>query len=125
MLLSNVRQSLVLLFAAAAIILAAGSRVEAQETHRLILDPVNDDLGMRVAEIPGRGVLVTTVYPGSQAERWGFERGDVIVQVNQTPITGIAALYAALPPNGGQVYLGVRDVRTGRVQYVYRWMSLR
>ena len=65
------------------------------------------DLGLTVRELTpeiakklsvkrAEGVLVTGVEPGSAAEEAGLRRGDVILEVNRTPVTTLAAYDRAL-----------------------------
>ena len=42
------------------------------------------------------GILVTAVKPGSPAEEAGLRRGDVILEVNRTPVPTLAAYNQAL-----------------------------
>ena len=43
-----------------------------------------------------RGVLVLTVEPGSPAERAGLRRGDLVIEYQGQPVTGIDALHRLL-----------------------------
>ena len=65
--------------------------------------------------VPGqRGALVEGLVPGSPAERAGLKKGDVIVAVGDTPVTGPADLtrrIASQPP-GQQIQLTI--VRSGK-----------
>ena len=65
------------------------------------------DLGLTVREITPatakklslkqeKGVLVTAVKPGSPADEAGLRRGDVILEVNRTPVNTLAAYNEAL-----------------------------
>ena len=65
------------------------------------------DLGLTVREInpatakklslkQERGVVVTAVKPGSPADEAGLRQGDVILEVNRTPVTTLAAYNEAL-----------------------------
>jgi serine protease Do len=51
---------------------------------------------------PVDGLLVRAVEEGSAAERSGIARGDVIVAVDGSPLTGPDPLYAALDGAGGR-----------------------
>lgn len=44
----------------------------------------------------GTGVVILSIRPGSVASRLGFQAGDVILQVQETPISNIAELTRAL-----------------------------
>jgi serine protease Do len=57
-----------------------------------------------------RGVLVEDVEDGGRAQRAGITRGDVIVEVDHQPVTGVDALQAALKrhPAGKPVLMLVR-----------------
>jgi len=65
------------------------------------------DLGLTVRELTPdtakklsvkrtEGILVTAVKPGSPAEEAGLRRGDVILEVNRTPVATLAAYNQAL-----------------------------
>jgi hypothetical protein len=58
-------------------------------------------------------VKVATVEPTRPGAAAGLEPGDVIVAVNRTRVANIDDFAQALPAQGGQVTLIVRDVRTG------------
>jgi serine protease Do len=73
------------------------------------------NLGMSVEELDGelrrelglpggaKGVVVSRVTPGGPAEEAGFERGDLIVEVDQKPTPNVRAFNAAF--KGNRVYL--------------------
>jgi serine protease Do len=46
------------------------------------------------------GVLVTAIKPGSQAEKDGFQVGDVIIQIENRAITTMSDVRAALRESG-------------------------
>ena len=65
------------------------------------------DLGLTVSEInpatakklslkQEKGVVVTAVKPGSPADEAGLRQGDVILEINRTPVTTLAAYNEAL-----------------------------
>jgi serine protease Do len=66
----------------------------------------------------GRGVLVERVEDGSRAQNAGLEAGDVIVEVNRTPVSNVGALRAALArqPAGKPVLVLV--LREGQSLYL-------
>jgi serine protease Do len=73
------------------------------------------DLGMSVEDLDGelrrelnlpsgsKGVVVSRVTPGGPAEDAGFERGDLIVEVDQKPVPSVKAFNAAF--RARKVYL--------------------
>jgi serine protease Do len=46
---------------------------------------VADNLGLKRTE----GVLITAVQPGSMAEDAGLNRGDIVLEINQIPVTTV------------------------------------
>jgi serine protease Do len=80
--------------------------------------PVPPELA-RSRNLPeGRGVLVERVEDGSKAQVAGVAAGDVIVEVNRTPVASVGALQAALEkhPAGKPVLLLVN--REGQSLYL-------
>jgi S1-C subfamily serine protease len=77
---------------------------------------IADAIGISVetTRVGVRGaVKVATVEPARPAAMAGLEPGDVIVAVNRTRVANVDDFAQALPAQGGQVTLVVRDVRTG------------
>jgi serine protease Do len=73
----------------------------------------------RSLDVPAaRGVLVERVEDGSRAQAAGIEAGDVIVEVNRTPVASVGALQAALAkqPAGKPVLMLVH--REGQSLYL-------
>jgi serine protease Do len=82
----------------------------------LRLEELTDDLAKRVGLTGRRGVLVTSVEPGSFAEDLGFLRNDVIFEMNRKPVASAAELREALArlKKGQEVYFRVyRSSREG------------
>jgi serine protease Do len=80
--------------------------------------PVSPELA-RSRNLPeGRGVLVERVEDGSKAQNAGIAAGDVIVEVNRTPVASVGALQKALEkhPAGKPVLLLVN--REGQSLYL-------
>ena len=80
--------------------------------------PVPPELA-RSRDLPeGQGVLVERVEDGGKAQSAGLAAGDVIVEVNRTPVTSVDALQAALEkhPAGKPVLLLVN--REGQSLYL-------
>lgn len=73
------------------------------------------------AVLLGHRVRVTDVDFGSPAERFGLERGDVIVRANGRAVRDLAVIENAARDNRGNLELEVIDVRSGRsvTQEVY------
>jgi S1-C subfamily serine protease len=80
---------------------------------RIQVDLTNNPLGAWCEPVPD-GMRVTTVAPGTPAERIGLERGDLIRKVDDRPVRSQAELSAALFNSGGSVTLSVRKPSTGR-----------
>jgi S1-C subfamily serine protease len=53
-------------------------------------------VGLQDRNDGGRGAVITDVGPGSPAFRAGIEAGDIVVDVDGTPIDGQGALIAAI-----------------------------
>jgi serine protease Do len=68
-----------------------------QRTLGLSLAPLTPDLG-RAANLPpnARGVIITTIDPNSNAAEQGLQRGDLIVSINNQPVTTPAQVIAAV-----------------------------
>ena len=47
----------------------------------------------------GRGVLVSDVKEGSRAEKQGFQRGDIIVEIGGEKVEDVLAMKSALGKN--------------------------
>jgi serine protease Do len=80
--------------------------------------PVPPELA-RARNLPeGRGILVERVEEGSKAQNAGIAAGDVIVEVNRTPVASVGALQGALAkhPAGKPVLLLVN--REGQSLYL-------
>jgi len=74
-------------------------------------------LGITGIEWPGVGVRISTMEPGSPAERMGIEMTDVIVQLNGRPIRTMYDLQSAVAASGGYARVLVLDNRTNS----YMW----
>ncbi|MFO0954620.1 MAG: PDZ domain-containing protein [Isosphaeraceae bacterium] len=79
-----------------------------QGRRRLGLSAETVTIGQRTA------LKVTRVHPNSPASEAGIEVGDVIVAVNDIPITGVEAMNSALRKGGSDLKFTVRDSRSGR-----------
>ena len=68
-----------------------------QRVLGLSLTPLTPDLA-RAASLPAtaRGVLITAVDPNANAAEQGLQRGDLIVSVNNQPVTSPAQVIAAV-----------------------------
>jgi Do/DeqQ family serine protease len=71
-----------------------------------ILPGLADEMGLDAAE----GVVVLSVRPGSTAARLGFRSGDIVVEVQQTPVADVSALETAL---GTRQRYWTMDVKRG------------
>jgi len=68
-----------------------------QRALGLSLAPLTPDLG-RAANLPpsAQGVIITSIDPNSNAAEQGLQRGDLIVSVNNQPVTSPAQVIAAV-----------------------------
>ncbi len=68
-----------------------------QKALGLSLAPLTPELA-RAANLPptARGVIITSVDPNSDAGEKGLQRGDLIVSVNNQPVTGTAQVVATV-----------------------------
>ena len=71
--------------------------VAPQKALGLSLSPLTPELA-RAANLPAtaRGVIVTAVDPNANAAEQGLQRGDLIVSVNNQPVTSPAQVVAAV-----------------------------
>ena len=78
------------------------------------VQPVTSDLAASLSLSDTRGAIVSSVEPGSAAERAGVKRGDVIVSFNGQPVTEYNALRnrVAEAKPGASATVGI--VRDGR-----------
>lgn len=74
----------------------------------LRLRTLTPDLAQRLGLQGEKGVLVTAVEAGSPAAEANLEPGDLIVEVNRTPVTSVADLQKALGRPAGTVLLLVK-----------------
>jgi serine protease Do len=79
--------------------------------------PASHKLGIEVGEAPGGGALVQRVLPGSPADGQ-LAPGDVILEVNHTPITRGAELLPRITASRKGEPLLLRVRREDRVRYV-------
>jgi serine protease Do len=61
----------------------------------------------------GRGVMVTDVELGANAAKAGLENGDVITEIDDTPIKDVDALKAALEAKKDQISVRMKVLRKG------------
>jgi serine protease Do len=76
---------------------AGSTAVAPQQALGLSLAPLTPELA-RAANLPptSRGVIITAVDPNSNAGEEGLQRGDLIVSVNNQPVTTPAQVIAAV-----------------------------
>ena len=74
------------------------------------------ELGLRKAE----GVIITSVIPGSVAQRSGLEKGDIILRVGNKEVNSVSEFkkYISEAAKTGGVVLLVRDGKTGEIGYL-------
>ena len=80
--------------------------------------PLTPELARSLDLPDGRGVLVERVEDGSRAQTAGIEAGDVIVEVNRTPVASIEALRSALAKHPAGTPVLVLVHREGQSLYL-------
>ena len=96
--------------------------IAASQEDRLgaIVRPLSADETQKYGLDPGEGVAIASVDKDGPLEVVGFEKDDVILDVNNTPVTGVAefvALIKALPAHQ-QILVKALDHRTGQSGFV-------
>jgi serine protease Do len=76
---------------------SSGSATSPQKTLGLSLAPLTPELA-RAANLPpnSRGVIITAVDPNGDAAEQGLQRGDLIMSVNNQPVTSPAQVIAGV-----------------------------
>jgi serine protease Do len=74
----------------------AAAEPEAKPSLGLSVQPLTPDLARRLGTPERQGLIVQGVQPGSPAAEAGFERGDVIVEVNRQPARSLEQLKDAV-----------------------------
>ncbi len=77
------------------------------ENFGMRLDTVNPELVQKYRLAVERGLVVTAIAPGSAAELGGLKEGDVILEVNDVPVTSIQEV-AKLSPGPRNLLLILR-----------------
>jgi len=80
-------------------------------------------LGIYGQSVPGYGMRVNSVVPGTIASRVGLEPGDIVTGINGQSVQNRWALQQAMSLSGRYISLTVADIRgTGLVNVSYdRW----
>ena len=86
----------------------------------ITVDKVNTQLARRMGLKKAQGVIITSVAPGSIAQRVGLQRGDIIYRVGNKQVKSVKEFekYMSEAIKKGGVVLLVRDGRTGQVGYL-------
>ncbi len=84
----------------------------------LEVQTLNRELAERVGYEGEHGVIVTHVEGGSPAARKGLRGGDLIIEINRTPVANLTEYEEAIGEVGpGEVIL-LRRLRSGRTSYI-------
>ncbi len=83
----------------------SGQAEPAQGKWGLALRDLDSRTAQRAGVAPGQGVLVTTVQPGSPAERAGLQPGDILLEVNRTKVGSAAEAQALAQKAPGESLL--------------------
>jgi bifunctional DNase/RNase len=82
------------LFKERAVLLQEQKNVE--ESYGLTIQELNPMLAESFSFKEGKGVLIADVKGGSQAEKDGIQRGDILVEIGEQKIEDVAAMRSAL-----------------------------
>jgi serine protease Do len=77
----------------------------------------SNDFGLQLSDVPGQGVVVTRVHPGGPGHG-ELESGDIVLEVNRTPVTRAADALAqmAATPQGKPALLKI--VRNNKTRFI-------
>lgn len=78
------------------------AKVEPATKMGVFLRPLKSAEAERLGLDTARGLLVTNVQPDSAAAAQGITRGDVILEVNQTPVNSVDAFLKAVESSGNR-----------------------
>jgi serine protease Do len=81
----------------------------------LTVQPLTPELAERLGARGAEGLAVTAVQPGSRAEDAGLRAGDIILEVNRTPVRSAAALRDAVAKSGERPALALVQRQGSRV----------
>jgi serine protease Do len=81
------------------------------------LADVPRQLAQQLGVPPGRGAVVTAVEPGGPADRAGIQAGDIVLEVNQKPVSGAQAAISAMKQASGGDPILLRIAREGGQLY--------
>ena len=84
----------------------------------LEVQTLNRELADRLGYEGERGVIVTQVERGSPAERKGLRGGDLIIEINRTPVANLAEYEEAIDKVEPDGVILLRRLRSGRTSYV-------
>jgi len=76
--------------------LPTGGQEETEDSYGLSLQELTPMLAESFGFKKGRGVLVSDVKEGSRAEKQGFQRGDIIVEIGGEKVEDVMAMKSAL-----------------------------
>ncbi|HET9480664.1 MAG TPA: PDZ domain-containing protein, partial [Candidatus Polarisedimenticolia bacterium] len=79
----------------------------------VILEQPDDATRARLGSLPGVGLIVRVVNPGSAARRAGIRTGDLIVEIEDAPIRTLVDLRRALRDSGPSEELRIVVLRSG------------
>ena len=94
---------------------AQASALPIQERLGITVRPATSKEASRLKLRPGQGVIISRVEAGSPGAKAGLEPGDVILEVNEMPLSNAQDLSGALAlaKPGQQILAAVVDGRTG------------
>jgi len=75
---------------------AAGMEKDIFKDLGLLVQNLTDKLAIRLGYEDEKGVIITNVQQGSPASKAGLQRGDLIIEIQHEPVTGIDELRQAI-----------------------------
>ncbi len=87
----------------------------------LAVQPLTPDMAEALDIEPGQGVVISEVAPGSPADQAGLAPGNVVLEVNRTPIDGVEEFFDAIRNSANQRAVLLVRSRNAQLYVVLRW----
>ncbi len=87
----------------------------------LAVQPLTPDMAEALDIQPGQGVVISEVVPGSPADQAGLAAGNVVLEVNRTPIDSVEDFFEAIQNSANQRAVLLVRSRNAQLYVVLRW----